>query len=71
MLDIKYIRENVEQVKNAIQNKNLAGKVDLQELLRLDQEVKDLTLVLDDLRQQKNQIDTEMKKSPDQTTRQK
>ena len=71
MLDIKYIRENVEQVKNAIQNKNLAGKVDLRELLRLDQEVKDLTLVLDDLRQQKNQIDTEMKKSPDQTTRQK
>lgn len=71
MLDIKYIRENVEQVKNAIQNKNLAGKVDFDQFVKLDQEVKNLTLVLDDLRQQKNQIDIEMKKSPDETTRQK
>ncbi|MBP7859720.1 serine--tRNA ligase, partial [Patescibacteria group bacterium] len=34
MLDIKYIRENVEQIKEAVKNKNL--KIDLDRLLEVD-----------------------------------
>ncbi len=69
MLDIKYIRENVEQVKNDIQNKNLVGKVDLDRILELDGEVKALTQQLDELRQRKNQIDEQMKKAPEADAR--
>lgn len=38
MLDIKYIRENPEEIKTAIKNKQLVGTVDIDELLRVDAE---------------------------------
>jgi len=53
MLDIKYIRENIEQVKKAARDKNI--KVDLDQLLALDEQRRDLMKKSEDLRMQKNE----------------
>jgi seryl-tRNA synthetase len=51
MLDIKYIRENTETVKKAIQNKGV--KVDVDELITIDDKRKQLQVELDELRSQR------------------
>lgn len=52
MLDIKFIRENSELVKKAVQNKN--SKVDIDALLRLDTERRDLLTKVEVLNQKRN-----------------
>lgn len=54
MLDIKFIRENVDQVKAAAKNKNIT--VDIDELLRLDENRRLLQQELDRFRQQRNEL---------------
>ena len=48
MLDVKFIRENLELVKAAIKNRGI--KLDLSEFVSLDKEKKDAQLKLEDLR---------------------
>ena len=59
MLDIKFIRENPEVVKEAAKNKNV--EVDIDRLLSLDSEVVSLRQALDDLRQKRNENAESMK----------
>jgi len=61
MLDIKYIRENVEKVKKAIKEKNV--KVDLDKLLSLDKERKKIIGEVEDLNGEKNKLNEEIQKS--------
>ncbi len=53
MLDIKVIRENPKLIKQACQNKN--SKVDVDLIIKLDQERRDLQTKLDDLKRQRNE----------------
>jgi len=62
MLDISYIRENVAAVKEAASNKNVT--VDIDELLRIDDERKNLQQQLDAVRQQRNEAAAEIGKAP-------
>lgn len=65
MLDINFIRANRQKVEDAIRNK--AYEIDLDEILRLDDERKDLSREIDQLRQERNQISAQMKGGkPDQ-----
>ncbi len=52
MLDIKFIRENEEKVKKASQNKNI--QVDIDRLLEVDRERKEVLQALEDMRAKKN-----------------
>jgi seryl-tRNA synthetase len=52
MLDIKFIRENLDTVKAAIKNRGI--KLDLGEFVSLDKERKGIQLKLEDLRREKN-----------------
>lgn len=54
MLDIKFIRENIEVVKAAVKNKN--KKVDIDHLLKLDDERKVFVTQIDELRNQRNEL---------------
>lgn len=54
MLDIKFIRENAKQVKEAAKNKNI--KVDIDELLKLDEERREARGKIDELRSQRNEL---------------
>lgn len=54
MLDINFIRENPNQVKQACQEKKV--EIDLDQLLRLDQQRRDLLQKIQTLRQQRNQL---------------
>ncbi len=53
MLDIKFIRENAEVVKAAVKNKK--GKVDIDELLKVDEQRRKLRTDIENLNQEKNQ----------------
>lgn len=53
MLDIAYIRENREQVASAARAKNI--EVDLERLVELDEQRRELTQAADELRHQRNQ----------------
>lgn len=53
MLDINFIRENLEKVKKAAKDKGV--EIDLDELLRVDDKRKELIKKVDDLRHQKNE----------------
>ena len=59
MLDIKYIRKHVKEVKEAIQLKNI--NLDLNQLLKLDQVVVEQGKKLQELQRQKNVNATEFK----------
>ena len=50
MLDIKFIRENVDTVKKGLAAKRVS--IDLDGLLKLDQRRRDILTQLDDLRNQ-------------------
>lgn len=65
MLDINYIRANRQKVEDAIHNK--AYEIDLDEILKLDDERKSLSQKIDTLRQERNSISAQMKNGkPDQ-----
>ena len=61
MLDINYIRANRQKVEDAIRNKGYEGEIDLAAILALDDERKDLSRQVDDLRQERNKISAQMK----------
>ncbi|MFH0753917.1 MAG: serine--tRNA ligase [Candidatus Omnitrophota bacterium] len=52
MLDMKYIRENIDLVRKGLSAKNAAGRLD--ELLQLDESRRKLGVSLDELRAKKN-----------------
>ncbi len=54
MLDIKYIRENAEKIKNAAINKNI--KIDIDRLLVIDKTRRRLQTKLDEVRAKKNEL---------------
>jgi seryl-tRNA synthetase len=54
MLDIKFIRENLPAIKEAAKNKNI--NIDLDGLVKIDDQRKDLLLRLDDLRARRNEL---------------
>ena len=65
MLDINYIRDNRQKVEDAIKNKGCT--IDLDEILQLDDARKELSQKTDILRQERNQISSQMKNGqPDQ-----
>ncbi len=65
MLDINYIRANRQTVEDAIKNKGYT--IDLDEILQLDDARKELSQKTDILRQERNQISSQMKNGkPDQ-----
>ena len=53
MLDIKFIRENSEIVKEAVKNKKVS--VDVDQLLKLDEERRKLRTTIENLNQEKNE----------------
>ena len=61
MLDIKFIRENPDKVKEACKNKQV--KVDIDRLLELDKKRRELLLALEDMRAQKNKANKEIQKA--------
>ena len=58
MLDIKFIRENPDIVKKAIKNKNV--NIDLDVMLKLDEEISEINKKLQDLREAKNAITSQI-----------
>jgi len=59
MLDIKYIRENPELIKEGCRKKQI--KIDIDQLLEIDKKRKELMLALEDARAQKNKANEEIK----------
>ena len=59
MLDIQYIRDNASEVKRAVTRKSLDCDIDT--LLLLDAKKNTLQKELDDIRAQKNELNTKMK----------
>jgi len=59
MLDIKYIRENVEEVKTAIKNKNI--ELDLEALLAVDEKRVAALQEIEKLKAEKNVLNDQMK----------
>ena len=64
MLDLKFIRENTEQVRKAIENRHDTAPLD--EIMELDSERRQKLLELESLRHQKKQ--TAQKKKADKAT---
>lgn len=62
MLDIKFIRENPEQVKKAISDKQLVGTVDIDKLLELDAEYRNLLQSVETHRALRNQLSKDISK---------
>ncbi len=58
MLDLKYIRENPDAVKQGIKNKNEKDRVD--EILTLDERRRDLILRGDELKSERNQVSSQI-----------
>ncbi len=63
MLDIKFIRENVDRVKESTKNKN--KDIDIDRLLELDETRRKLMTQLDDARAEQNKASTEIAKASD------
>jgi len=69
MLDIKFIRENPDLVKQGIQNKNEKDRVD--EILTLDEKRRKIISEVEELKAKKNQVSAkipQMKKAGEDTT---
>lgn len=62
MLDIRYIRENLEKVKAGAHAKRI--KVDFESLLQLDQDVRKLKLELESLQAERNQLSKTIGRAP-------
>lgn len=58
MLDIKFIRSNPDQVKDALRKRR--SKLDLEEFLAIDQQRRDLLLEAEELKARRNQASGEM-----------
>ncbi|MGP8320892.1 MAG: serine--tRNA ligase [Methanosarcinaceae archaeon] len=54
MLDIKFIRENSDKIKEAIKNKNI--DLDIDKLLKLDKKKRELQAIIDEFRSKKNEM---------------
>ncbi|MFA4941770.1 MAG: serine--tRNA ligase [Patescibacteria group bacterium] len=54
MLDIKFIRDNAKKIKEAAKNKNI--KVDIDELLKIDEKRKETQAEIDELRAKRNEL---------------
>jgi seryl-tRNA synthetase len=63
MLDIKFIRENVDRVKESTKNKN--KNVDIDKLLQLDEQRRKIMTELDELRAEQNKASAEIAKASD------
>lgn len=61
MLDIKYVRENLEEVKKALEKRG--AKIDLDKVLKLDEERKEILARVETLRAEQNKIAKEGKKT--------
>lgn len=59
MLDIKFIRENKEEIKKAVKNKRL--DLDLEKLLEIDEQRVKLLQEIEELNAQKNKLNDEIK----------
>lgn len=59
MIDITYIRDHPDEVKQSAEHKNIA--VDIDKLLKIDGKRRKLMTELDDLRQKRNEIASKMK----------
>ena len=59
MLDIKFIRENLDLVKKSTKEKGY--KIDVDEAIRLDDERKSVLVKVEALRQRRNEIAAKMK----------
>lgn len=71
MLDIKYIRENPDSVKQGVANKN--SKIDIDKILDLDRERRDIVTGMEALREKRNRASGEiavMKKNKQDATEQ-
>ncbi len=71
MLDIKYIRENPEEVKKAILDKQLGGTVDIDELLDLDEKYRDILRQVEVKRSLRNQLSEDISKIQDKDAKEK
>lgn len=60
MLDIKFIRENKDVVKENCKNRNI--KCDIERLLEMDEKRRELIVKVDELKAEKNRLNDEMKK---------
>lgn len=60
MLDIKFIRENLDLVKNSIKDRGL--NLDLKDLIKLDDSRRKILTELEDLRAQRNKANNEISK---------
>lgn len=69
MLDIKFIRENQEAVKEAIKNKKIG--LDLDELLNLDNQRRELLKKIEDLRAKQKSFNDEIRDQKSETEKQK
>ena len=58
MLDLKFIRENSELVRQGIKNKNETDRLD--DLLKLDEERRELILKADELKHKRNQVSSQI-----------
>jgi len=63
MLDIKFIRENKEAVKQNCENRNI--KCDIERLLELDEKRRGLIVKIDELKSEKNLLNEKIKKGGD------
>ncbi|MDQ5951732.1 MAG: seryl-tRNA synthetase [Patescibacteria group bacterium] len=68
MLDIKFIRENAELVKQGAQNKQLASNV-VDELLQADEQRRTLQVQRDEIRQKSNELADTIKQNVAQGTK--
>ena len=62
MLDINFIRENIDVVRAAIKNKR--SDVDLDNLLEIDNKRRDLITKVEEIRQQRNEINKSLSSAP-------
>ena len=58
MLDLKFVRENADKVKEAIKNRN--GKTEIDQLLKLDEQKRKLLTEVENLKHQKNKASDEI-----------
>jgi seryl-tRNA synthetase len=58
MLDLKFIRENPELVKQGVENKNEKSRVD--EVLKLDEKRRELIIQTDELKAKRNQVSAQV-----------
>jgi len=69
MLDIKFIKENVQAVKQAVQNKKVQPKVDVDELIKTHEEVRELEDEVIAARTMQNELTDKIKFAKDDEER--